>query len=228
MKPDSPLRPVRVWDLPTRCFHWLLLVCVLGLVVTGKIGGNALEWHMRLGMLVFTLLGFRLAWGLFGGRWSRFSSFIYMPPTVLRYLRGAHRPGDHFEVGHNPLGSFSVFAMLAVLMAQVGTGLFVDDEIATTGPLNKLVSSATAILATAWHKGPGQYLLFTLIGLHLAAILFYRFGKGTDLIGPMWRGDKLLGADVPPSVDNLATRVRAFVLLLIWAVVVYAVIRLGN
>ena len=175
MKTDSALRLVRVWDLPTRVFHWLLALAVIGLVITGKVGGNALVWHMRLGLLVLALLAFRLVWGLVGGRWSRFASFVHGPATVLRYLRGQARPGEHLDVGHNPLGAGSVFALLAVLIAQVATGLLADDEIATTGPLNKYVATATGLLATGWHKGYGQWLLLGLVALHLGAIAFYRW-----------------------------------------------------
>ena len=205
-------QPVRVWDLPTRVFHWLLAVCIVGLIVTGKVGGNALVWHMRLGLMVLALLSFRLVWGLIGGRWSRFASFIYAPGTVLRYLRGQQRAGEHLDVGHNPLGAGSVFALLAVLAVQVGTGLLADDEIATTGPLNKYVASATGLLATGWHKGYGQWLLLALVGLHLAAIAFYRW-RGSNLVLPMLTGDKALPADVPASRDNAATRLLALVVL---------------
>src|SRR4051812_31198764 len=94
---------VRVWDLPTRVFHWALAVCVVALVATAYIGGNAMAWHLRLGYAVLSLLLFRLVWGLVGGRWSRFGSFIYAPGTVLRYLRGQGQP-EH-SVGHTPLGA---------------------------------------------------------------------------------------------------------------------------
>ena len=122
---------------------------------------------MRLGLLVGALLAFRLVWGLVGGRWSRFANFVRGPAALLRYLRGAHRPGDYFEVGHNPLGAVSVLAMLAVLAAQVATGLLADDEIANTGPLNQFVANATGLVATGWHKGAGQWLILALMGLHL-------------------------------------------------------------
>ena len=143
--------PVRVWDLPTRLFHWTLALSVVGLVITGKVGGGAMVWHFRIGYLVMTLLVFRLAWGLVGGHWSRFASFIYGPGTVLRFLRGQARPGEHLDVGHNPLGAGSVLAMLAILGVQVATGLVGDDEIANVGPLNKFVATATGLAATGWH-----------------------------------------------------------------------------
>ena len=205
--------PVRVWDLPTRAFHWLLVLAVIGLVITGGVGGSLIEWHMRLGMLVMALLAFRVLWGLIGGRWSRFASFIYAPGTVLRYLRGHPTPGVHTEVGHNPLGAGSVFALLALLIVQVATGLVADDEIATTGPLNKFVATATGLAATSWHKGTGKTILIVLVVLHIAAIVFYRVKKNKNLVTPMITGDKALPADVPPSRDSVATRVLAAVLL---------------
>ena len=201
--------PVRVWDLPTRLFHWSLFVCVVGSVVTAKVGGNATVWHFRLGLAVLALLTFRLMWGLVGGRWSRFASFVYSPASLLRYLRGRPQPGDHFEVGHNPLGSLSVFGLLGVMLVQVATGLVADDEIANTGPLIAYVSGAVSSLATTWHKTGGQWLIYLLVGLHLVAIVYYKVRKRVDLVGPMLHGDKPLPAHVPPSIDNWTMRLLA-------------------
>ena len=89
------MQRILVWDLPTRIFHWALVVCVFGSFISVKIGGNAMPWHFRFGYVVFALIAFRVLWGLVGGRWSRFSSFIYAPGTVLRYLRGQSRAGEH-------------------------------------------------------------------------------------------------------------------------------------
>jgi cytochrome b len=221
-------QPVRVWDLPTRLFHWLLVVLVTFSVVTAYIGGNAMVWHMRSGFAIFTLLAFRLVWGFVGGHWSRFRAFVYAPSTSLRYLRGLSRPDEHHHVGHNPLGAGSVFALLAILALQVATGLIADDEIATTGPLNKYVGSATASLATGWHKNYGQWIIFALVALHLGAIAFYWFRRRQNLVGPMWHGDKLLTADVPHAVDNGRTRTVALAVVLFCALLVTAVVRLGG
>ena len=222
-----PPTPVRVWDLPTRTFHWTLAACVIGSVVSAKIGGNAMLWHFRLGYVVFTLLAFRVLWGLVGGRWSRFASFIYAPATTLRYLRGQSRADEHHEVGHNPLGAFSVFGLLAILAAQIGTGLFADDEISNTGPLIKLVSGATSALLTKWHKSFGQWLIITLVLLHVAAIVYYFVRKKQNLVRPMLVGDKALGPDVPASVDSAASRALALVLLGACAALVAWVVGLG-
>jgi len=225
---QAALQPVRVWDLPTRLFHWALAVCVVASFVTGHIGGNALAWHMRSGYTIFTLLAFRILWGLVGGRWSRFASFVYSPGSVLRYLRRQSRPEEHHEVGHSPLGALSVFALIVILVAQVGTGLFADDEIATTGPLNRFVASATGLALTAWHKGAGQWGIVLLVSLHLAAILWYRVGRGIDLVRPMLTGDKALPEAVPASVDGVAARVLAAVLIGLCAAGVAWLVGLGG
>jgi len=219
---------VRVWDLPTRLFHWLLAVAVVAQVITAKIGGAAMTWHFRVGYCVFALLVFRLVWGLVGGRWSRFASFAYGPASMLRYLRGQVRRDDHFHVGHNPLGSASVFAMLIMLAIQVATGLVADDEISNVGPLNRYVSNAVGLSATAWHKGPGQVGIIALVLLHLGAIAFYTWRRGHDLVRPMVGGDKLLPTGVPASIDDRIARVRALAIAVVCAALVAAVVKLGG
>jgi cytochrome b len=219
---------VRVWDLPTRLFHWVLMLCVIGSVASAKIGGNAMVWHFRLGYAVFTLLAFRLLWGFVGGRWSRFSSFVYAPRALLRYLRGASRPEEHHDVGHSPLGALSVFALLGLLAAQVGSGLFADDDIANAGPLVRFVSGATSSTLTGWHKHWGQWLILALVALHVVAILAYRLRRGRDLIRPMIAGDKQLGTDVPASVDSPASRALAVLIVVLCGSAVAWLVSLGG
>jgi cytochrome b len=220
------MHTVRVWDLPTRLFHWSLTLCVIGLVVSANVGGNWMNWHLRLGYAVLTLLLFRLVWGMVGGHWSRFASFIYAPGTVLAYLRGQGRP-EH-NVGHNPLGAFSVFALLAILLAQVGSGLFSDDEIAFTGPLVALVSGDTVSLATNYHKNVGKFIVIALVVLHLLAIAFYKLVKKQDLVRPMVVGDKALPAPVRAARDTAGSRLLALVILLLCAAAVYGIVGLGG
>jgi cytochrome b len=210
---SSAAVPTRVWDLPTRLFHWLLAAAVIGCVVTAKIGGGAMLWHHRLGHLVLALIVFRLVWGLVGGRWSRFRSFIYAPTTLVRYLRGSAKPGEQLDVGHSPTGALSVFALLALLMAQVGSGLISDDEIAFIGPLNRYVSTDTALLATSLHKTWGQWLIIGMVALHVLAIVVYLV-KRNNLVKPMIGGDKLLPPGTPASADGPAQRGLALVLAL--------------
>ncbi|MBS1177414.1 MAG: cytochrome [Proteobacteria bacterium] len=227
---DAPSRltSVRVWDLPTRTFHWLLALTTVGSVASAKIGGNAMVWHFRFGYMVFTLVAFRVAWGLVGGRWSRFSSFLYAPGTVLRYLRGQSRADEHHDVGHNPLGSFSVFALLGVLALQVASGLVADDDIANVGPLNRFVSGALAGRATHWHKDYGQWILLALVALHVAAILYYLLGKRRNLVRPMLVGDKALPAGTPAAADGATNRLLALLLAALCAGGVSWVASLGG
>ena len=228
MTGDSELQRVRVWDLPTRVFHWVLALTVVAAVVTAKIGGNAMEWHLRCGLLVMALLMFRLVWGLVGGYWSRFAAFVYSPRTVRAYWRGDAGPGGRYAVGHSPTGAWSVFAMLMLLIVQVATGLVADDEIATTGPLNRFVSSALAGRASAWHASGGQWLVYLLVAAHIGAVLYYLRRKKTDLIQPMLRGDKMLPAGTPASRDGAGTRLLAVAIALATVLAAWSVGRLGN
>ena len=217
---------VRVWDLPTRLFHWLLVFFVVGLVITGYTGGNAMQWHARFGYAVLTLLLFRIVWGFIGGRWSRFASFLYGPSSVFAYVGGRAHP-DHL-VGHNPLGAGSVFAMLVVLLAQVATGLIGDDEIAFTGPLNRFVSSAAGLRATWYHKQVGQWLLIGLVVLHVVAIAWYLHRKRQNLVRPMLVGDKELPSPAPSSRDDLRSRMVALAVLLACAALVAWMVSVGG
>lgn len=213
MNLDSGLRPVRIWDLPTRMFHWVLAAAVIGAVVTAKIGGNAMAWHMRLGLLALALLAFRLVWGFVGGRWSRFAAFLEPPRNVVAFLRGDRGPGGRWNIGHSPLGGLSVIALLLLLMAQTLTGLVADDEIATTGPLNRFVEPTFALRATAWHETGGQYLIYLWVALHVGAVFYYLRAKKIDLIRPMWHGDKQLAPDTQGSADGARERTVAGVLI---------------
>lgn len=225
--PEPAVVPVRVWDLPTRVFHWTLALAVVGSAISAKIGGNAMVWHFRLGYVVLTLLAFRLLWGLVGGRWSRFASFAYAPSTLWRYLRGRAAPRQPLDVGHSPTGALSVFALLGVLLAQLGTGLVADDEIANQGPLNRFVGTDMAMGATSWHKGWGQWLLLGLVALHVATIVWVLLKKNTNLVRPMLGGDKPLPPGTPASADGLPQRALALLLAALCAGLATWVAELG-
>jgi cytochrome b len=219
---------VRVWDLPTRAFHWVLASCVVASIISARIGGNAMIWHFRLGYVVFALLVFRVLWGLMGGRWSRFANFVRGPGTIWRYLYGKNEPHEHHDVGHNPLGALSVLGLLGILAIQVATGLVADDEISNTGPLIKFVSGSTSLALTRWHQNVGQWLIMAMVALHVAAILFYLLKKKRNLIHPMLTGDKELDASTPASADNFKTRALGLALLAASIGLVVWVIGLGE
>ena len=175
---------VRVWDLPTRVFHWSLVALVAGSAISGFIGGKAIVWHGRLGLALVGLIAFRLAWGFLGSTYARFTHFVRGPAAIRDYLQGRWR-----GLGHNPLGALSVLAMLAVLAGQLATGLFANDDIAFNGPLYNLVSKELSDRLTSLHR-LNVWLIGTLVALHLAAIAFYLRVKKEDLLRPMLRGWK--------------------------------------
>jgi cytochrome b len=187
---------VRVWDLPTRLFHWSLVSCMITAFVSARSGGiTAGRLHFLCGYAVLVLVGFRLAWGFAGPRYARFAQFVRGPATTLRYARSllgrvpaSSAPG---YPGHNPLGALSVLALLAACGLQGATGLFATDDIASAGPLARYVSNAMVGRLTGAHD-VGETALYVLLGLHLLAIAFYRWVKREDLVGPMITGDKVL------------------------------------
>lgn len=226
MKETTSTHTLRVWDLPTRLFHWLLAACVVAMVVTAKVGGNWMEWHLRLGHVVLALLVFRLLWGGVGGHWSRFAAFPLGPASVLRQLRGRSPVADH--IGHSPLGALSVFALIAVLSLQLLTGLLSDDEIAFAGALTRFVDGSTVSQATSFHKGVGQWLVIGWVALHLVAILVHQLALRHNLIGAMVHGNKTTAMTTAPrSSDGLRQRLLALLLALLAAAASYFVHSLG-
>ena len=212
---------VLVWDLPTRLFHWGLLTCLILSFVTGIIGGNLMEYHMLSGYMISVLLIFRLAWGVFGSRTARFSSFIKGPAAVFEYtLMLLKKKTENTYLGHNPLGGWSIVAMLLVLFIQVATGMFSNDDILTEGPLFGWVSKETSDLLT-WVHLINRFLLVALIAIHLFAVFFYYFFKHENLIGPMITGRK----SWPASVDNpigsnfLAAAIFGLAILIVYLLV---------
>jgi cytochrome b len=216
---------VTVWDLPTRIFHWALVLCVMGSAATAQIGGAAMAWHFRCGYAMLSLLLFRLIWGVVGGRWSRFTSFIYTPKATVTYLRGQGHPEQ--SIGHSPIGALSVFVLLATLMIQALTGLASDDEITSAGPLVGLVSSAWVSSATFYHANVGKLTLLGLLALHIGAIVFYQVGKNQNLIRPMIDGNKEVDVSIKGSKDNTATRLLAMAVLIGCALLVTSVVGLA-
>lgn len=175
---------LHIWDLPTRLVHWLLAASIAAAIVTGEIGGNLIDWHGRLGLLIVGLIVFRLVWGFVGSHTARFSTFLRGPAAIKTYLRGEWR-----GIGHNPLGALSVVALLTLVALQVSTGLFTNDDISFQGPLADLVSKELSDKLTGVHKA-FITLLIGLVLLHIAAIVYYLRVKKENLIKPMLTGWK--------------------------------------
>lgn len=197
------IQPARlhVWDLPTRLFHWSLVLSVTIALVTGLVGGDWMPVHGYAGIAIVGLVAFRLVWGIAGAAHARFVNFAPTPGRLRAYLGG--RWQGH---GHNPLGALSVFALLALLAVQAGTGLVGNDEIAFQGPLAPLVDEARSLQLTGLHQQLA-YVLLGLIGLHVLAIAAYLVVRKTNLVKPMVTGWKdLPAAEAAPVRQGTAER----------------------
>lgn len=206
----SPRSTIRVWDLPTRLFHWLLTVCIIGAFVTAN-SGNVMwmQWHIWFGVIALMLIVFRIIWGFTGSRYARFSSFVASPASVCNYLRSGYAAIP----GHNPLGGWSVIVMLLAVGVQAFTGLFVSDDILFQGPFNGGVSGDVAGLMRSIHQ-TNKYVVMGLVILHLLAIVFYTI-RGKRLVSAMVTGDapaKLYATDSPAARDDIGLRAWALVL----------------
>jgi len=217
-------RTLRIWDLPTRLFHWLLVICIAGAVICVNIGGYWMQWHAYCGYAALSLVLFRVLWGFIGALHSRFITFVPSPARLIAFLTGKQGGG----LGHSPLGSLSVIALLLVVGIQASTGLFTDDDIAFQGPLAKYVSNATVSLLSSIHA-LNSNILFGLIGLHLLAIAYYQWVKRVSIVMPMIQGDKEVdverdGSGLPASAlhaskDGTPQRLTALVSLCVIALV---------
>lgn len=171
----------RVWDVPTRLFHWLL-VGLFGFSWWSAETG-AMDWHRLSGSAMLGLIVFRLVWGFAGGSTARFASFLRSPLSVLAYLRSPSPQAR--RAGHNPVGGYSVMIMLALMLAQVGTGLFaVDVDGIESGQLSHLVSFDAGRLAAEVHE-VSFTLLQVVAAIHILAVLFYLAVRKRNLVTPM-------------------------------------------
>lgn len=218
---NSGTKNMRVWDLPVRLFHWLLVVMCGISWITAEMGGNAMEWHMWSGYVVLGLVLFRILWGIWGSETARFSHFIHGPITVLSYTRSLLKPNYKAAMGHNPLGGWSVISLLLILAIQAISGLFANDDIANEGPLYHLVRKATSNFLSQVHQYSFNILLGLVI-LHLAAIIFYHVKHRVNLLKPMLTGDKLV--DINAAETKQTHLLVAIVLILVAAATVYWVV----
>ena len=185
------MKDVRIWDIPTRLFHWSLVLLLCISFYTGLSGGFVeMDYHMLSGYCILTLVIFRVAWGFLGSHYSRFTTFIKGPSSIFEHTTGLLKRGAHYP-GHNPLGALSIIAILISLLVQASTGLFSNDDIMLEGPLSYLVSYDTSRMLTGIHK-TNIWVIGSLAGLHFVAILFYQFYKQDPLIGAMLTGRKTL------------------------------------
>jgi cytochrome b len=201
-------RSVRVWDLPIRLFHWLLVALVAAAYVTWRL--DWMIWHGWIGVLALALVLFRLLWGFFGSETARFSQFLASPRAVLQHLNFVFRREPDRQVGHNPAGGWMVLLLLLLVLAEALTGIYVANDIADVGPWTGTMPAATANAIDASHAILWK-LLLAAITLHVLAIAGYAAVKGQNLVLPIITGTKVLPG--PIIAPRMASPMLAAVLL---------------
>jgi cytochrome b len=220
---STPVRRVRVWDVPVRLFHWSLVGLMVTLFVTAEVMDDGIGLHALAGYAVLTLVLFRTLWGFFGNTRARFVDFVRNPLDVLRYTADLVRGREGYHVGHNPLGGWMVVALLIVVAAQAAIGLFANDDILFEGPLAELVSKDTSNWLTALHEDVFHVLL-VMVGLHVAAVVFHKLFRGENLVIAMFTGSK--DTPIGEQVEDAAggNPALAAILLALCAGVVYLLV----
>jgi len=192
--PSQPAcRPVLVWDAPVRLFHWLVVVLVTAAYVTLKL--NWIDWHVRIGETLLALVIFRLLWGCFGSETARFRSFVASPAAAVRHLSHLLRREPDVQVGHNAAGGWMVLLLLALLLIETLSGLYVNNDIADEGPLSEWVPAWLANAIATLHALVWDVLV-AAVALHVAVIALYAIVKGHNLLRPMLSGYKLLPSTI--------------------------------
>jgi|TARA_B110000879_G_scaffold196894_1_gene266987 cytochrome b len=187
-----------VWDLPLRLFHWALALSLVGSWITAEAGFDWTETHFLFGYTALGLISFRLLWGLLGTPNARFNNFLTGPKAIIRalgQLKEKTPPGEISHIGHGPLGGWASVALLALVMTQAVSGLFVSDDIFYAGPYNSAVSNSLADYL-GWLHHTNFNILLAAVALHLVTITWYLLGKRENLIKPMLTGKKNIAPQV--------------------------------
>jgi cytochrome b len=195
---------VRVWDVPVRLFHWLIVALVAAAYASWRL--NWMVWHGWIGVLVLALVLFRLLWGFFGSETARFSHFLTSPRIAFEHLKRAFLREPDRQMGHNPAGAWMVVLLLALLLAETLTGIYVANDVADVGPLTGIVPAAAANAIDASHAILWNVLL-AAITTHVLAIVGYAAVKGQDLVRPFITGMKVLPE--PVNTPRMASPARA-------------------
>ncbi len=222
---------VRAWDLPTRVFHWTLVLLIISAWTSFRfaeaVGDATMKWHRYNGYAILVLVVWRLLWGFVGSSTSRWSNFVRWPWVAASYLLDTLRGRDRHFLGHNPLGTYMVLALLAAVALQGGLGLMtVEHNDVSWGPLYKLVSEETQKRISFFHVRLLNYLILPLIAAHIAANVLYGLIKKDPLIPAMITGKKRAGdyEDGDAAVIVARPIARALLCLAISAMVVFGAI----
>ncbi|MGH6984270.1 MAG: cytochrome b/b6 domain-containing protein [Stellaceae bacterium] len=187
------MRRVVIWDTPTRLFHWLTAILVAAAYATWRF--DQMDWHVWIGYALLALVVFRLLWGFFGSETARFAAFLASPRAAFAHLAHIFRREPDYQRGHNPAGGWMVLMLLALLLGEALSGLYINNDVADDGPLTQIVPARISNLIDALHTYL-WWILLTAVTLHILAVVTYRMAKGQNLVLPMVTGRKTL----PPEM----------------------------
>ena len=176
-----------IWDLPLRIFHWSFAITILASWYTSEQEGEMVELHMQLGFVALALIAFRILWGIIGPKHARFSQFIPSPKTLISYLHPAKESKS--APGHNPLGALMVVLMIVLITLQAVSGLFINDDIFSSGPYYGSIGNDLEKVMAFIHHNTFDFMI-AAIALHLGAIAYYWRIKKQNLVLPMITGKK--------------------------------------
>lgn len=208
-----------IWDLPVRLFHWLLVISLASAWYTSDGEKGLIDYHLKIGYFILGLIVFRIFWGFWGTKYAKFSQFIPTKTKLISYLQKSKQDKNYTTIGHNPLGGLMVVLMLLLIILQTVSGLFMNDDVFTTGPYYESVSSATQKFMSLIHRNIFDIILITSI-LHISAILYYLLAKKINLIIPMLTGYKLSKEDQGNAITS-SKLLLAVVMILVVAVFLY-------
>jgi cytochrome b len=186
----SNKQSVKVWDLPTRLFHWLLVLSFIAAYFTSEFHLGFL--HYLIGYLLCLLFLARLLWGFTGNRYARFKSFIFSPQETLAYIRSMRQNNLIHYYGHNPAGALMVFTVMALLLFIFMTGLITLAVIDFEGPLLFLANYLDDETSYAFRHLHGWLIDIALvvIPLHVLGVFVGCFQHKENLVRAMITGNK--------------------------------------
>ena len=220
MNNHSEIQQIHVWDLGVRIFHWFLVSLVVFQWLSSEVLDDWMDWHLLGGYCVLGLIFFRVIWGFFGPTYSRFSNMLYRPSDILSYLRTVTDKNATAFAGHNPLGGLAVVLMLALLLAQSISGLFMTDDIFLEGPYHATESEDLQDLMSYLHNQVFN-LILSLIVLHIATVLYYQLYKKQLIVNAMLHGNKFITGYTSISSNYL---LRLAVIVFISGLITYLIV----
>ncbi|WP_428033391.1 cytochrome b/b6 domain-containing protein [Amphritea sp.] len=188
---------VKVWDLPTRMFHWLLVSLVVFLIYSGSWDDSLMKWHFYSGYLLSGLILFRILWGVVGTHYARFCSFVVSPGKALSYLTSLVKGQPEHFYGHNPAGAMMVILLMLLLILQIASGLVTSDEVLWEGPFYASASEALSSLGAEVHHRV-QLILQCFVGLHILGVIVHSIVSKESLVASMFTGRKQDAGNAKP------------------------------